>query len=270
VSTTPDALAALCEAAMPEERLTAGELEYLCFGEHDEVIGDDRGAAALQTQRFGEHVGAWLTLVVVHPSDQSRARGKELVHAVADRARELGAHDVLLASAVPRYLWPGVDVCNTRVGMLLETCGFERDWVGTNMAIDTAFRKAPPDGVVVEQETGAGAHDFATRAYPYWVPELDRAVMLGTAFAARDAQGATIGFGCHSVNRFGWIGPMATDPTLQHGGVGSAVVAALCADLEARGCTTGEISWVSNLRFYGKCGARVSRVFLGGKLGLSS
>ncbi len=52
---------------------------------------------------------------------------------------------------------------------------------------------------------------------------------------------------------------MATEPTLQHGGVGSAVVAALCADLESRGCPTGEISWVSNLRFYGKCGARVSR-----------
>ena len=38
--------------------------------------------------------------------------------------------------------------------------------------------------------------------------------------------------------------------------------------IEARGVTTGEIAWVSNLRFYGKCGARVSRVFLGGRLGL--
>ena len=268
MSTQPAALTALCTAAMPEERLTADELTYLCFGKTDETIGDERGAAVLQTQRFGEHIGAWLTLVVVHPSQQSRGRGKELIHAVADRARELGAHDLLLASAVPRYLWPGVDTSNTRAGMLLETCGFERDWVGTNMAIDTTFRTDPPAGVVVERETGAGAHGLAERVYPYWVPELDRSVMLGTAFAARDAQGATIGFGCHSVNRFGWIGPMATDPTLQHGGVGSAVVAALCADLEARGCATGEISWVSNLRFYGKCGARVSRVFLGGKLTL--
>jgi GNAT superfamily N-acetyltransferase len=204
----------------------------------------------------------------VHPDDHSRGRGKELLHAVADRARELGARDLLLASAVPRYLWPGVDVANTRAGMLLESCGFERDWVGTNMAIDTSFRRSPPPGFVVEHETGTGAHDFAERVYPYWVPELDRAVELGTAFAARNAQGATVGFGCHSVNRFGWIGPMATDPELQHGGVGSAVVSALCADLEARDCATGEISWVSNLRFYGKCGARVSRVFVGGKLAL--
>jgi GNAT superfamily N-acetyltransferase len=264
----PEALAALCDAAMPEERLTADELSYLCFGDNDEVFGDERAAAVLQTQRFDQHVAAWLTLAVVHPEQQSRGRGKELVHTVAERAREVGARDLLLASAVPRYLWPGVDVANTRAGMLFEACGFERDWVGTNMAIDTGFRREPSDGVVVERETGAGAHAFAEATYPYWVPELDRAVGLGTAFAARDSEGRTIGFGCHSVNRFGWIGPMATEPTLQHGGVGSAVVAALCADLETRGCSTGEISWVSNLRFYGKCGARVSRVFLGGRKSL--
>jgi GNAT superfamily N-acetyltransferase len=265
---TPAALAALCAAAMPDERLTADELSYLCFGPGDEVIGDERSAAVLQIQHFGKHVAAWLTLVAVEPSVQSTGLGKQLVHAVADRARALGARDLLLASAVPRYVWPGVDVCNTRAGMLLETCGFERDWVGTNMAIATSFRRAAPVGLVVERETGREAHEFAERAYPYWVPELDRAVELGVAFAARAADGATIGFGCHSVGRAGWIGPMATDPDLQHGGVGSAVVSALCADLEARGCATGEISWVSNLRFYGKCGAQVSRVFVGGKLAL--
>jgi GNAT superfamily N-acetyltransferase len=262
-------LAALCAAAMPEERMTEDELSYLCFGATDEVIGDEQGAAVLQTQRFGAHVAAWLTLIAVHPDDQRRGVGTRLVAAVSERARELGARELLLASAVPRYLWPGVDVANTRAGMLLETCGFACDWVGINMAIDTTFRRDPPPGFRVERETGGAAHDFASDVFPNWVPELDRAVALGTAFAARDPDGATVGFGCHSVNRFGWIGPMATDPKLQHGGVGSAVVGAVCADLAGRGCATGEIAWVSNLRFYGKCGARVSRVFLGGKLPLA-
>lgn len=271
---TPDALAELCDAAMPEEQLTAAELAHLCFGandggDSDEVFGDEHGAAVMQVQRFGEHVAAWLVLVAVHPKRQSQGLGKELVGAVIDRATELGAHDVLLASAIPRYLWPGVDTANTRVGMLLESLGFERDWIGINMAIDTSFRRPPPVGVTVELETGPGAHDFAAAAFPHWVPELDRAVALGTAVAARADDGRTIGFACHSVNRAGWIGPMATDPTLQHGGVGSAVLAGLCADLELRGIATGEISWVSNLRFYGKCGARVSRVFLGGRRTLS-
>ena len=48
-----------------------GELAYLCFGANDgdadEVFGDERGAAVMQIQRFGEHVAAWLVLVAVHP-----------------------------------------------------------------------------------------------------------------------------------------------------------------------------------------------------------
>src|SRR4051794_2937770 len=201
----PDGLAALCSAAMPEEKLTTAELEYLCFGDADEVIGDERGAAVLQAQRFAEHVAGWLTLVAVDPAHQGQGLGKELVHEVIERARVLGATDVLLASAIPRYVWPGVDVFNTRAGMMLEACGFERDWLGTNMAIPSTFRRDPPAGVVVERETGTGARDFAARDFPNWVPELDRAVALGTAFAARNAAGATIGFGCHSVNRARWI-----------------------------------------------------------------
>ncbi len=268
MSVTPETLAALCTSTMPNERLSADELEYLCFGEGDEAFGDARGAAVLHTQRFGAHLAAWLMVVAVDKGAQGKGLGKELVHAVADRARALGAVELLLASAVPRYLWPGVDLGNTRAGMLLESCGFARDWLGTNMAIATSFRRDPPGGCTVEREHGSGAHDFAIAAYPHWVPELDRAVALGTAFAARDANGATIGFGCHSVNRAGWIGPMATEASLQHGGIGSAVVAALCADLATRGHPAGEISWVSNLRFYGKCGARVSRLFMGGKLPL--
>ena len=102
IAVTPDELAALCAAAMPEERLTVDELAYLCFGANDpgapdEIFGDENGAAVMQTQHFGEHVAAWLVLVVVRPDRQSAGRGKELVQAVIERAREIGAHDVLLA-----------------------------------------------------------------------------------------------------------------------------------------------------------------------------
>src|SRR3954452_15418625 len=183
---------------MPDEHLTSTELTRLCFGvndhgDADELFGDERGVAVLQLQRFGAHLAAWLVLVVVHPEHQSQGLGKELVGAVAGRAAKLGARDLLLASAIPRYIWPGVDTANTRAGMLLETLGFEREWVGTNMAIDTSFRRPPPAGVTVEREIGSGAHDFAAAAFPHWVPELDRAVGLGTAVAARDGHGATIG-----------------------------------------------------------------------------
>jgi GNAT superfamily N-acetyltransferase len=268
-SVTPDALAALCAAAMPDERLTAGELERICFGAGDAVIGDEHGAAAYTLKQFGDATAAWLLLVAIEPSRQGRGVGKQLVQEVAAAAKDRGARSLHLGNAIPRYVWPGADVTNTRAWMLFETIGFERDLVGTNMAIATSFRRAAPDGVVVEAERGEGALEFAAREYPHWVEELSRAVELGTAVAARRTDdGATIGFSCHSVNRRGWIGPMATEARRQHGGVGSALLAAVCADLESRGETTGEIAWVSNVRFYGKCGATVSRVFQSGRLAL--
>jgi GNAT superfamily N-acetyltransferase len=264
MSMNPAALAALCEAAMPEEQLTEAELRHVCFGEGDEVLGDDDGAAAFTIKQHGKHVSAWILLVAVRPEVQGHGRGGQLLDEALEQARARGATRVNLANAIPRYLWPGVDVMNTAAGALVESAGFERDLVGINMTIPSTFRSAPPPGVVVERETGDGAVEFAARAYPYWIPELEVAVARGAAFAARTADGETVGFGCHSCNRAAWIGPMATDPDRKHGGVGSAVLAAVCADLAARGHAAGEISWISNLRFYGKCGATVSRVFQGG------
>ena len=265
---TPDELAALCAVAMPEERLTRDELAYLCFGENDACIGDTHGAATFRVQELGGQTVAWLTLAVVAPEAQRQGIGKQLVRDVADQAAAKGSKVLMLANAIPRYVWPGVDVVNTRAGMLVESLGFEFDSVAINMDIETTFRARSPAGTVVERETGDEACAFAARAYPHFVPELAAAVAKGTAFAARDAAGETIAFGCHSVNRVGWIGPLGTDPATQHRGVGTAIMSALCADLEVRDIATGEIAWVSNLRFYGKCGARVSRVFQGGRLRL--
>jgi GNAT superfamily N-acetyltransferase len=207
-------------------------------------------------------------LVAVHPDAQGRGAGKELVREACAGARSQGARNMHLANAVPRYVWPGVDLGNTRAGMLFETLGFTGDLVGINMAIPTTFRSDPPPGVVVEREKSDGAVEFAAREYPNWVEELAQGVSNGNGFAARRDDGSTIGFACHSVNRRAWIGPMATAPTRQHGGVGSALLAALCADLAHDGIATGEIAWVSNVRFYGKCGATISRVFQGGRLEL--
>jgi GNAT superfamily N-acetyltransferase len=253
---------------MPEEQLTAGELARICFGEGDEVVGDGQAAAAYTMKRFGDYVAGWLLLVAVQPDAQGQGAGKDLVREACARAKGNGAQAMHLANAIPRYVWPGVDLTNTRAGMLFETFGFTLDLVGINMAIPTTFRRDPPPGVMIEREQGDGAVEFAAREYPNWVEELAHAVTNGTAFAARRDDGATIGFACHSVNRRAWIGPMATEPSRQHGGVGSALLAALCADLAAGGIASGEISWVSNLRFYGKCGATVSRVFQGGRLEL--
>jgi mycothiol synthase len=61
---------------------------------------------------------------------------------------------------------------------------------------------------------------------------------------------------------------MATDPDRQRGGVGRALLGAVCADLAAQGHGTAEIAWVGPTGFYAKAGARVSRVFRTAKLAL--
>ena len=236
----PHALAQLCAVAMPEERLTPTELEHVCFGPGTEVIGGADGAVALLMHPLSSGVFALLLLVAVHPDRAGRGLGKELIGAALDRARAGGAPALHLTGAVPRYLWPGLECTNTRAGMLFEAMGFERSLVAQNMSIDSSFRHPAPREVTVEREETSGSVELARREYPAWVDELETAQRRGEAFTARDAAGRTLGFGCHSCNRAAWIGPMATDPAAQHRGVGSAILAAVCADLEHKGHPAGE------------------------------
>jgi GNAT superfamily N-acetyltransferase len=218
-------------------------------------------------KRFGEHAAAWLVLLAVRPGHQREGRGRALVDECAAKARDAGAADLHLGNAIPRYVWPGVDYRLTAALSLFEASGFEPYGAECNMAIATSFRADPPPEVVVEREMVHGATAFAAGSFPHWVDEVERGTAAGTCFAAR-AGSATIGFACHSVNRRGWIGPMATDPDRQLGGIGRALLSAVCADLAGRGHAEADIAWVGPVGFYAKAGARVSRVFRTAKLTL--
>jgi GNAT superfamily N-acetyltransferase len=260
-------LTELCAAALPDEGLTAADVDRCCFGPESVVLGDERAAAVVTVRRFDDVTVAWLLLLAVLPEERRQGRGRALVDAVVEHARSRGATELHLGNCAPRYVWPGVDYRFTAALALFESIGFEAYGAECNMAITTSFRADPPDGVTIERETGAGALDLARRRYPHWVDETERAVASDACFAAR-AGGATVGFACHSANRAGWIGPMATDPDRRHGGVGRAVLAAVCADLEHRGHARADIAWVGPIGFYAKCGATVSRVFRTAKLPL--
>jgi GNAT superfamily N-acetyltransferase len=266
--TTPESLAALVAAALPGEGLTAGDLETCCFGPDTEVVGKREAAAALTVRRLGDMVLAWLLLLAVHPDRQRRGLGRTAVEATADRAREHGAVELHLGNAAPRYVWPGVDFRFTAALSLFESCGFEPYGAECNMTLSTGYRADPPAGVVVERENGDGAAELARGTFPHWEDEVGRGTLRGTCFAARTDGGATIGFACHSVNRQGWIGPMATDPSRQRGGVGNTLLGTVCADLAARGLHEADVAWVGPVGFYANAGARVSRVFRTAKLRL--
>jgi GNAT superfamily N-acetyltransferase len=258
---TPEGVAALWAAARPDERLSVDEIATCCFGPNTEVLGDDGAAAVLTVKHFGAQPVAWILLLAVRPQERGRGAGRDLIDTVVARAREYGVGDLHLGNAAPRYVWPGVDFSFTDALALFEATGFEPYGAECNMAIDTGFRAPLPAGVDVEHEDGTGAGELARAEFPHWEDEVVRAVGGGTCLVAHDREGATLGFACHSVNRRGWIGPMATAPGRRHGGVGHALLGALCADLGARGMSTADIAWVGPVGFYARAGARVSRVF---------
>jgi GNAT superfamily N-acetyltransferase len=266
---TPESLAALVAAALPEERLTATELATCCFTEGMEVLGDETGAIALTTRSWDDWTLAWILLVAVHPGHQRRGRGRALVNEAIAWSKARNARELHLGTAIPRYVWPGVDFRFTPALCLFDACGFEEYGTGFNMEIPTTFRADPPAGITVERELTSGSIALARDEYPHWEEEVTRGTAKGGCFAARNQDGETVGFACHSVNRNALVGPMATNPKRQHHGVGRALLAALCADIGAQyGVDRCDISWVGPIRFYAKCGATVGRVFRYGKLAL--
>jgi mycothiol synthase len=182
--------------------------------------------------------------------------------------QERGATEVRTGASAPRYLWPGVDVdTHGSARALFESAGYEPIAEHRNHRCDVAFRAEPPAGISLRRVEEGSADDGAVRAlaasaYPWWLDEVARAVSRGCCHAAFTSTDEAVGFACHSVNRAGWIGPMATDPSQQGQGVGTALLGAVCRDLDLAELDEAEIAWVGPDAFYEKAaGTSVSRRF---------
>jgi hypothetical protein len=54
VTPEPDRLAGLVGAALPDEGLTAADVQTCCYGPDTVIVGDEHGAAALTVKRHGD------------------------------------------------------------------------------------------------------------------------------------------------------------------------------------------------------------------------
>lgn len=167
----------------------------------------------------------------------------------------------------PYYLWPGIDVRFTRMLALAEAAGFRETGAALNLSCPTGFRQAAPDGVSLRRTLEPGEVEqvvaFCERQFPHWVAEVARGAEHGCCHAAvDDASGALVGFAAHSVNRAGWFGPTGVDPAARGRGIGGALLAACCRDLQIAEYGACEIAWIGPVGFYAKvAGATVSRTF---------
>jgi GNAT superfamily N-acetyltransferase len=263
-------LAALVHRALPDEHLSEDEIAFCCWSGDGAVLGlpSGDGAVAVNVAEEGPRRIGFVKLVAVDPGSQRRGFGRALVEAAQDWAFDRGAEEVRVGAAAPFYLWPGCDVEHLGALCLFESLGYWAVGAEVNMRCSTAHRAEPPPATRVVRAVAPQVIDavlvLVRREWPNWEPETLRGVELGTCFAAlaEDDPSVALGYASHSVNRRAWVGPMATDATRQHGGVGSALLAGLCEDMQANGIDEAEIAWVGPVRFYAKAaGARVSRVF---------
>jgi GNAT superfamily N-acetyltransferase len=262
-------LADLVDRALPNEGLTADELAFCCWHGEAAVLASEsgHGAIAVNVADEGPRRIGFVKLAVVEPGTRRQGHGRALLDAAQEWAFDRGAAEVRVGAAPPFYLWPGCDVEHLAALCLFESAGYWAVGAELNMRCSTSFRAAPPDGArmrrVVDTDTTQAVLALVRREWPNWEDETVRGIELGSCFAALSTDdGAALGYASHSVNRRGWIGPMATDASRQHGGVGSALLACLCEDMQVQGLDEADIAWVGPVRFYAKAAnARVSRVF---------
>jgi GNAT superfamily N-acetyltransferase len=250
---------------LPGEQLTEDELVGCCWDDAGAVLAVDDGSAAVAAVTRGD-VG-FIRLLAVAPHVRRLGHGRSLVTAAEDWARDAGCRTMVPGPSAPFYLWPGVDVQWTAALALFEAAGYRPSGAELNMSCPTSYRAEPPAGVVIERVIEDGdataAAEFCAAVFPHWVAELERAIEHAACLLARVGEaGEVAGFCCHSVNRAGWVGPMATDPRRQGQGIGAALLSVACRDLRAAGHADAEIAWVGPVGFYANtAGATVSRVF---------
>ncbi|GGO71304.1 GNAT family N-acetyltransferase [Nonomuraea cavernae] len=225
-------------------------------------------------------------LLAVHPREQGRGRGRELVRAAEEWLRAQGATQARFAGNAPCYAWPGIDVRYTAAACLAESLGYERYHVAWNMTADLS--PGPPTGQAAD---GPDSEPSADRlATDDDVARLARdGVSVRAAGADRErvvafvdeqwndrwAWEAANAAGLHYAERGGevlafaawgarpaWFGPMGTAPAARGLGLGGVLLRRCLAEQRAAGQRTAQIGWVGPLRFYSRAvGARAERVF---------
>jgi GNAT superfamily N-acetyltransferase len=256
-------------ALMPGEPLASADATRVLWADPDGgvVLGPADGSAAISV--IVRHGIGFVRFLAVAPERRRRGVATALLEAGRDWLSGQGASDdVVVGAEAPFYLWPGVDTRWTEALSFFEAAGFARAGVEMNMTCSAAHMADPPAGVGIgrvsaDDDSAAACLAFVGQHWPNWVAEAQRGIDLGTCFLALDDDGEAVGFIAHSVNRVGWLGPMGTDPVKQRGGVGTALVAAVCADARAAGRDAVEVAWVGPVGFYVKAvGAVVSRTFV--------
>lgn len=207
-----------------------------------------------------------IDLLAVHPDQQGKGHGRELVRAAEEWLRAQRVTEVRFAGNPPCYAWPGIDVRYTAATCLAESLGYERYHVAWNMTADLSAGLSVEDDLVrlaaQGVTVGSGERERVTEfAREHWNDNWawEAANAAGLHHAERD--GKILAFAAWGA-RPAWFGPMGTAPEARGLGLGGVLLKRCLAEQRAAGQSHAQIGWVGPLRFYSRAvGARVERVF---------
>lgn len=208
----------------------------------------------------------YVRLLVVDPAARNQGLGRSLLAQAQAWLYDRGVDEIRIGGDAPFYLWPGVDVGWTAALSLFESAGYRDEGSVLNLSCPSSFCAIPSTqltvGPVHTEQDATDVANLVEREWPLWRSEVMRAVQGGSCVMARAQTGVAIGFGCHSVNRAGWIGPLGATASKRGSGIGSAILGELCRQISATGRDRCEIAWIGPIGFYAKVAdAHVSRVF---------
>ncbi len=269
-------LASLWAAASPSEPISMAELDRVIHADNGVVLAcpDSSGAVVAVTRESQGTIRGYIKLIVVHPDAQGHGLGRRLLGAAEEWLAAQGATVAGLGAGVPLYLWPGVDVANLPACSLALAAGYRVVGCAVNLRMPTTYGSVTPPLVEVcrfgrrtdyDRNQLSALRGLVATEWPIWLTEFDLGVSHGAVFGAFQADSSgkivPLGFLAHSTLRNGWIGPMGTHPGHRQRGVGAALLAAVCADLQRLGFEQVEVAWVGPLSYFASKGAVHSRAF---------
>lgn len=255
-------IAAFTRVACPFDLLSTGSVERSLFYEPDDpllvlgVFDPGLDAVAGGVVRGKQ---AWVKFLAVHPRVRLHGIGAALLGRIEDFARTNGASTIHVGNSAPFFVVPGVDPRSTEAVCFFQSKGYSRSGDAVNQSVSLT---SLPEPELACRTAGSEELDammpWVREHYAYWIPELTRAVELGTCVVHEN-----LGFACYDVQRDGWFGPMATRPDLRgKRGVGTSTLLTALHRMKTRGYEHADIVWSGPLLFYLKTvGARVNRVF---------
>ena len=168
---SPDGLARLVTAALPDEGLTAADLETCCYGPDTEILGDTDAAVLTVKEPAASRRRGSCSSSCIPTTTAGAGDGRSSPR--ARRGRAAGAVDMHLGTAFPRYVWPGVDFRFTAALALFEATGFEPYGAAATWRSRRASGLTPlPASSSSEGRRRRGR--TAPRSFPHWLDEVER------------------------------------------------------------------------------------------------